>query len=243
MPVGKEPAAGGEGDGIPAVFDAKAFREELLGEFKGELNKTLNGFAKTMKSDFEKLVKPSADPPPGDAPTPGGGEPKGGEPAIKDPAVNAIVQRLNADLASLKKENSEVKAERQAEQEKRLESERVSAIRTSMQSIDFVSDSAREDFFRSVTSDIKRADDGTLVADTGKGPVTADEYIRQQSDARPYLLKARGAGGSGASAGTRTGTGAIDITNMNSQEISKLPADKRAALGREMAAVLTGASQ
>jgi hypothetical protein len=78
---------------------------------------------------------------------------------------------------------------------------------------------------------IKRDEEGNLVAQSADGPVTYDAFIRGYVDKLPNLLAPKGGGGSGATGGTRTGSGkGYNLDTMSPSQIAALKPEERAAL-------------
>ena len=67
--------------------------------------------------------------------------------------------------------------------------------------------------YRVVRDDIRRAEDGRLVAKTGQGELPAREYLTQFVQDNPELLPARIAGGSGMGSEPKivSNAGALDL--------------------------------
>lgn len=202
-------AGSGSGDGgqsgAGGTFDAGAFKTELM----GEVNKALNGFSKSMKTEITKLFQSS-----------GGGSGSGGQGGqggdggsgsgsggtgsgasadpIKDPAVNAKIQLLEKQLETLRTESEQNKERASKAENERLESERRTYIKDALGKIKFRSQEHRELFFNAHQSQVTRDDDGNFVVQTERGPITADQYLADRANSMPDLLEAKGEGGSGA---------------------------------------------
>lgn len=225
-----ETGSGGE----THVFDPVAFRAELRTEIMGEFNKTLNGFSKTFKADIVKLVTP---PKPPDTPPPA--DPPPGDTKI-DPAVNAEMQKLARQVATLTQQNAERETAFQREQASRLETERQAAITGEISKIPWKDDASRALFQKGIQGDIKRDEDGNLIADTATGPITFSDYIKGQAELLPSLLQAKGTGGTGASnAGKRiNGFNANDMANLEPVAYNKLTPEQRQAVDQTVLAAL-----
>ena len=126
-------------------------------------------------------------------------------------------EQLEQRLNTLVEENNRSKA--MAE-----EAERSAAIRAELQRLGV----AKVDLaFKAVKDDLRRAEDGRLVAQTGDGEVGAREYLAHFVAENPELLPARIPGGSGASGGQRPPQGGgLDIEKirpgMNPEDLEKI---------------------
>ena len=104
------------------------------------------------------------------------------------------------------------------------EAERSSAIRAELQRLGV----AKIDLaFKAVKDELRRSEDGRLVAQTDSGEVTAREYLAHFVAENPELLPARIPGGSGASGVHRTPQGGgFDLEKlrpgMNPEELDKI---------------------
>jgi hypothetical protein len=82
--------------------------------------------------------------------------------------------------------------------------------------------------FKAVKDDIRRAEDGRLIASTGQGEVPAKEYLHQFVTENPELLPARVTGGSGASSPRAAAGfgGSVDIDKirpgMSAEELERV---------------------
>ncbi len=191
----------GGGDNPTTAFDAAAFKTELM----AEVARMNNGTAAAIKKELAKAiaaVTASATPPPGEAPA---GDPSGADPGAPkgtpDPAINAKMQSLERQIKTLTDGMKASEAERNTERELRLESERRAAIKDAMSAIPFRDQTSSEAFFKIVSSDIERDEEGNLVAKSDSGPLPVADYIRGMSEKLSGLLAPKGGGGSGASPG------------------------------------------
>src|ERR1700674_2385519 len=135
---GADPAGGNPG---AVTFDPAAFKTEILGEF----NKTLNGFAKSLKADFTKLVTPpkaadSVDPPVVDPAKP------------IDPEKNALILELKTFKAQPASQFKILEDEKAAANKKADEAERDSLIRAELGKYNFAPGKAAETAFSIVKS-------------------------------------------------------------------------------------------
>lgn len=218
----------GGGGGEPAAFDPEAFKVALKTELLGEFNKTLNGFSKTFKADVVKLIPKAPEPlPPPEIHV---------DPKV-DPALNSQLQKLQLQVTNLTKQGEERETALQGERTSRLETERQSAIKTALADIPFKDDASRSLFFKGIQGDIKRDEDGNLVADTANGPITYSDYIKGQADLLPSLLLPKGNGGAGAGAGTkRTGSGfnPLDDVHLTPAGMAKLTSEQKAEVTKSV---------
>jgi|SRR5947209_6289243 len=106
------------------------------------------------------------------------------------------------------------------------EADRNATIRTELQRLGV----AKVDLaYRFVRDDVKRTEDGRLIANSDQGPMPLKEYLSQFVNENPELLPARIAGGSGMASAQKTapsGGGAIDLDKirpgMNPEELERV---------------------
>lgn len=124
------------------------------------------------------------------------GEAAKAEPAYKNELMEERKRReqLERRLNELAEENA--RSRRLAE-----EAERHAAVRAELQRLGVAK---VEVAFKAVKDDIRRAEDGRLVADTDRGQVSLREYLTQFVNDNPELLPARNLGGSGVAPGSKT---------------------------------------
>jgi hypothetical protein len=92
--------------------------------------------------------------------------------------------------------------------------------------------------YKAVKDEIRRAEDGRLVAATEEGEVGMKEYLRRFVHENPELLPARVAGGSGAAPTGKSGTAApVDIDKIK----PGMPAEDLARVREEIARVASQA--
>lgn len=236
-----DPGGGGGAPPVtPPVFDPAAFKTEILGDF----NKTLNGFAKTLKGDVAKEFKtalasfqapptgdPLADPPlvpPGD-----------GKPPVIDPTVNAELQKLRRDLDAGQKIIKDRDVALEKERNLRLDTERKSAVDKALDGYEFKTPRAKDVFRKAISPEITRDEDGNLIAETPNGPLPYQDHIKQQLDLSPEFLAANGGGGAGAQPGTRRtgGFNPADISNLD--KMSSLTPEQQAQVRAHIAKMAT----
>jgi hypothetical protein len=138
---------------------------------------------------------------PGTGGAPGGGDGKG-----TTPEQNAQMKTLNETVATLSTKLKAVETARETAERKAEETDRFSAIRTSIQGLPFVNEKAAGTAFEIVKPFVKRLEDNTLVA-TNSGdnfpvPDFAKDYLEKE---HAYLFRASGSSGSGAPAGGGNG--------------------------------------
>ncbi len=128
------------------------------------------------------------------------------EPAYKNELLEERKRReqLERRVNELVQENSR---SRQAAEE----AERSASIRSELQKLGV---SKVDLAFKAVKDDVRRADDGRLVAETERGTVNLREYLNQFVNENPEFLPARNLGGSGVTASpkaTATAGAAVDL--------------------------------
>ena len=176
------------------TFDADGFKASVL----DEVNKMIQGVAKdwnkNLEKQFAKLQTSAPEPKPNDD------QGNKGNPSISA-EVNAELQKRDRELSKLTESVSKLTQERDTERTARMESERVSAIKDAMSTIQFRDDVAARSLFKIVNPDIVRDEDGNIVAKTDKGFLPVDDYVKTTAESLPGLLAAQGRGGSGATPG------------------------------------------
>jgi hypothetical protein len=196
------------GGGDPGAFDPAVFKAELM----GELNKTLNGALKGLKTDIPKWISaalpkpPDPDPnaPPAD-PDPDH-KPKPGDPPI-DPALNARLQKAERAAKEYDERIKRIEAERDTEKAANLETQRKAAITEAMAQIPFRDDASRQLFYKGIQGDIVRDEDGNLIGNSENGPLPLKDFVKSQADSLQHLLAPKGGGGSGARPGAPSSGG------------------------------------
>jgi hypothetical protein len=105
------------------------------------------------------------------------------------------------------------------------EAERSSAVRAELQRLGV----AKVDLaYRAVKDDVRRNEDGQLIARDGPGEVPLRDYLKQFVQENPELLPARIPGGSGMGSGSKapTNTGTFDLDKirpgMSPEELEKI---------------------
>lgn len=214
----------------PAAFDPVAFKADLL----SELRKDLNGISKSLKNDITKLLKPEPQPPNPDPPTP---EPPTPDPKI-DPALNARLQAQDREIKALREESTANKKAREEAENKQRDTARQSTIRDVIAGVEGLRDEARKDAYKMVASEITYDDEGNLIANTEKGAVSADEYIKGYfaDPARAYMFPPRGVGGAGAKPTNSKFPGAY--IPRATDDVSKLTPEQREVFRQQTLSVM-----
>ncbi len=123
-----------------------------------------------------------------------------------EPAHKAELVEERRRRESLEQRVNELVAENERTRAKAEEAERSAAVRAELQRLGVAK---IELAYRAVKDEIRRADDGRLIAPDGSD---ARDYLARFVSENPELLPARLGGGSGATAGQRTsGSGPVDI--------------------------------
>jgi hypothetical protein len=191
---GDAPPAGG----APGAFDPAVFQTNLM----VEVNKAINGMAKGLKTDFTKMFQASAPvvvPPVVEPP----------DPALPGKSVDP---QLNALMLEYKKSKETADARILAletgnrEKDERVErTERESQVRAAINSnpkLKFTSEAAAATAFAILSPQIKRTEDGALVAND----LPFEKFIEAELlGTHAYLLTTKevgGAGGRGPGKGT-----------------------------------------
>lgn len=241
-------AGGGSGAGAgnsgAASFDPAAFKAEILGEF----NKTINGFGKTLKNDFTKLVeglKPAAGAGAGAGSGAGSGDGAGtgsgtgdGAGAGKgaDPEKNALLleikklkQESDIRIKALEDENKTTKQNAEA-------MARDKALGDALGKFEFITPEARNTAAQLLRNAIQRTDDGEFVA----GDLPLDKYVETELPAKhAYLLKAKDVSGANARPGKAGGGKKWDLnTVLMPENFSKLSPAEQAEVRQAVAASL-----
>jgi hypothetical protein len=220
----------GGGGGIPAAFDPAAFQTSLL----GEVNKTLNGFAKSFKLDLGKLTAAAqsalvTDPNP-DIDLAAGAVKPPSDPALaaQFKAMERQNRLLTEQFAAMQKTNEATTAAAEVK-------ERHSSIRDTLAGFQFGSESQRDTAFRIFKDDIKRTADGSLVGGADEAPLK--EYVTAQMANHAYLLAAK----SVDSAGARNGGRQAGVKSVDFDAIKQgMSAADMSAAAAQISAVLAG---
>jgi hypothetical protein len=245
MDAAGDPAAGGgngagAGAGQPGAFDATAFRTELRTELLTEIRKDLNGIAKSLKTDISKLLEKKAEPP--------AGEPPAGEPPVDptdpkiDPVLNAKFQKHEREMAELKKKYEAAEAKSEAAERARLETERVTFVRNTLNELSFGDQSKRELFFKATQGDVKYDDEGRLVVETDSGVLPAADWLKTQAETTySFMLASKGGGGAGAGPGNKRDSGVrggpVKMSDLTPEKINAMKPEERA---EQMQQILAG---
>lgn len=243
-------AGGGSGAGAadkPGAFDPVAFKAELL----GDLRKDLNGIAKSLKTDFTKALEglkpaPAAGGGSGDGGSGGGsGDGAGGDDGGAgdkagkggkgaDPEKNALLleikkirQESNDRIKALEDENKTTKA--RAEQEAQG-----SALREALDGFEFMSPEAKNTAISILKPAIVRADDGSFVA----GELPLKKFVETELLSKhAYLIKGKDVGGANARPGNAgSGGKKYDLNEvLKPENFNKLSSAEQAAVRLQVA--------
>jgi hypothetical protein len=145
---------------------------------------------------------------------------EGGDKKI-DPSVKAKLDALERQNAENTKKLEQSEAKRLESERKAELTERNAEIRKEIQkySSSFIDAAiAAEDFFRLISPQVSRDDDGSLIAND----TTLEAFVKQQIESRPWLLKPEDKRGTGAGPGGSKGKVQIeDIKQGMSAETRK----------------------
>jgi hypothetical protein len=142
-----------------------------------------------------------------------------------EPAYKAELIEERKRRESLERRVNELVEENRRSRTAAEEAERSTAIRAELQRLGV---SKVDLAFRAVRDDVKRAEDGRLVAISDKGEQGLKEYLAHFVSENPELLPARISGGSGAAAPPRAGTsgGGFDLDKirpgMSAEELQRV---------------------
>lgn len=182
------------------AFDPAAFKAEMLLEF----NKTLNGFAKTFKTDIGKMIQPKEAAVEQQAQQ-HETQAQAVDGKAKDPHVAGLELQLKQTQQSFQAKLDAEIAKRESADKKAEETERASMIRAKLSKMNIRED-AFDDAFSVFSGQVKRADDGSLVA----GDLPLEQYIETQlKGPKAYMLKPIEVNGSDASRGQRLAGGKV----------------------------------
>jgi hypothetical protein len=228
-------AAGGDpagGDPKPGVFDAEAFKSDLLGDFRKEMNSAV----KALKNDFTRLLQPKPSDPPapaGDPPAPAAGDPPVGG---KTPAENALALELKTYKTASEARIKALETANLETAQKAEKTDRESKIRSELAKYQFANDKARETAFRIFSGDVTRAEDGSLVANE----LPFEKYIETELPANhSYLLAPKDTGSAGARGGKSPGGKKWDLErDLKPENFSKLTPTEQAELRQAVATAL-----
>jgi len=210
----------------PAPFDPAPLKAELLGEFRKELN----GAIKAMKTEFVKLIPKAGavDPPP-----------PGTDPPVDPPAPGTPPKTVaeNALALELKNYKASSEARIKALETTNLETvqsaektDRESRVRSELAKYPFANDKARDTAFKLFTSEVKRAEDGSLVAND----LPFEKFIETElPNSHAYLLAPKDLGGANARTGKSAGGKKWDLTkDLIPENFAKLTQSEQAELRR-----------
>jgi len=129
------------------------------------------------------------------------------EPAYKNELVEERKRReqLERRVNELIQENT--RSRQMAEEAERNATVRAELQRLGVAKVDLA--------FKAVRDDVKRAEDGRLVAHSENGAVSLRDYLTQFVSENPEFLPARNLGGSGATTGQRTPASASSTVDLD----------------------------
>lgn len=224
--------------GQQSTVDLAALTAQLLPELmKGlapEINKAVNGATKGLKTDLLKLIPQPAQQDDAAAAAAAATTATTDGKAI-DPAVNAELARLRREHDQAMKKVNEALDTSKKERDARLEMERTTAIRNVLNELPFRDQASRDLFFKAVKDDIKRTEDGELIADSANGPLPLKDYLTQTAESTgSSLLAPKTTGGAGASVGGKKGPAGRTWTHgdLTPENIGKLSSSELAELSK-----------
>jgi len=235
MPVKPDPANPDPAN--PPPFDLAAFEAK----FSKMINDTVNGAVKNLTNEFGKKFAPlKADPDPAnpDPANPNPPAPPDPKKTMDVPELNALVIKLQGQLTNLQKESTQNKELAEKEAAARIENERLGEIRSILNDISFKDQNTRELFFKATKDDVKRVDDGELIAETPTGLLPAKDYFSNLAEQQyPHLLSPTGKSGAGASP-SKTGSGRrmVSMSDITPEKIAAMkPEEHREMLDKILA--------
>lgn len=240
---------GGDGAGAgtnsgAAAFDPVAFETKILGEIDTRLNKTINGFGKAFKNDFQKMIeglKPAANAGAGAGSGAGAGEGAGtgegagaGKPA--DPQVNALQLELKKIREQSEARIKALEDENTTNKQKAEEMARDKALGEALGKFEFITPEARNTAAQLLRNAIQRTDDGEFVA----GDLPLDKYVETELPSKhAYLLKGKDVSGANARPGKAGGGKKWDLESvLRPENFSKLTPAEQAEVRQAVAASL-----
>src|SRR5437868_12007997 len=142
-----------------------------------------------------------------------------------EPAYKAELLDERKRREELERRVNELVQENQRSRQLTEEVERGASIRTELQRLGV----AKVDLaYRAVKDEVRRTEDGRLIAQGGQGEVPLRDYLAQFVQENPELLPARIAGGSGMGSGPKVAPniGGLDLDKirpgMSSEELDKV---------------------
>ena len=216
---------GGSGEPKPAPsFDFASLRTELTGIVKSVLGESLKAQPAPTPTPAHK-TEPEPEP-----------EPKPGSQPDALAAQLAKAQRdfaeLNKQLAAQREALANSEKQRQSAEEKRLEAEKSSALKSAIAAAGVRAD-GHDELAVIMGSQITRSEDGELV---GPGNVALATYIKEYVEKRPAWLPPLPGAGAGATQSARNQQKPIDINDIKP---GMSPEDKARAMA-QIATVLRG---
>lgn len=239
-------SGGGDGAGAgnsgAASFDPVAFKAEMISEF----NKTINGFGKTLKNDFNKAIEGLRSTGAGSGSGSGSGDGNGdgagsggsgsgsgagdgagsGSGSGNDAKLNALQLELKREREANAKRLKDLEDKYTAAETEKLGMARDKALTDALGKFEFLSPEARNTAAEIFRGKIQRTEDGEFVA----GDLPLDKFIESELPGKhAYLLKAKDVSGAGARSGKGGGSSKFaDLDNtLRPENFSKLtPAEQ-----------------
>jgi hypothetical protein len=233
-----DPAPAGGGSGTAPGFDIAAFKADIL----GDIRKDLNGIAKDLKKEIAKMSKPAEPPPPTDPITDPPQDPASppATPKSTDPVVNSELAKQRREMSELKKSLETLTASNAAKDAALKESNRVNVFNAALNEISFKDAQSKSLFSKANIGDIVFDEDGQIVAKGVDGSfVTVQEYVKSQASLNPSLLAPQGGGGAGARSGSGVGSanGRVSLSkDLKPELISKMTPEQYAAVAQKVIA-------
>jgi hypothetical protein len=206
-------------------FDADAFKSSIM----EDITKMMNGITKELKKDLVKAITPKAVPTPEPAAQE---EPAPTSVSAASPTQNAEINKTNLQVKKLMETVENLTKQLNTTTAEKLEAQRISSIKDAMAGIPFKDETSSKLFFKAITSDIVRDDEGNLVAKTDGGYLPVADYIKNVAETTPGLMAPQGRGGSGATPGKLAKGYSLDDIKPG------MPADQQAAIARQALAAL-----
>jgi hypothetical protein len=147
------------------------------------------------------------------------------EQAKAEPAYKAELAEERRKREGLEKTVRDLIEENRQSRQAADELERSSTIRSELQRLGVTKVDLA---YKAVKDDIRRTEEGRLVAATDEGEVGAKEYLARFVQENPELLPARVAGGSGATPAAKApaGSGSVDLDKirpgMSAEELARV---------------------
>jgi hypothetical protein len=186
------PAGGQPNPGAAPAFDAAAFKLDLM----GEVNKTLNGFAKTFKGDLQKLIQPTAtitdpDPDPTHVSPIDDAALAGMKPEAQIKLLRQQLEKRDKATADILKDferrQKESETQLKAAANKEFELSRDNAISDALSGVRLANEKTAKDARKLFRDELQWSTDYKKFVGPD-GVTAADEYIKSELKARPNWL-------------------------------------------------------